>query len=221
MYDLRKWRRLRDEFAKANPLCAECERKGKIKLGSEVDHIEPHRNDPNLMWDWGNLQHLCTTCHSAKTERENGGAHRAALLPRFIERPDKPLIVVCGPPGAGKHEYVRRNVKAGDLVVTMDELAHEVVGKPLHECEQSERDRCLRERNKIIAQFCEGATDHRRCFLIATAGKYAHRKFWEERGASVVVINPGVDECVMAVEASTSLPERRKAELVAAIRSWS
>jgi len=65
-YDV-KWRRLRDWFIAANPVCRVCG-----GLAHEVDHVQPlvyggARLDP------ANLQALCRRCHGEKTGREHQG----------------------------------------------------------------------------------------------------------------------------------------------------
>jgi len=57
----------RDHF-KARPLCAECERQGRVTLATVLDHIAP-------LWAGGhesaaNRQGLCVPCHDAKTAIE-------------------------------------------------------------------------------------------------------------------------------------------------------
>jgi 5-methylcytosine-specific restriction protein A len=71
-YRSRKWTNLSLQHRKHNPLCAECLREGKTKLGDCVDHITPiaaggDRTNPK------NLQTLCNTHHSKKTSKENPG----------------------------------------------------------------------------------------------------------------------------------------------------
>ena len=66
-------------FRKAYPLCgmrpegqtpvgSRCYEEGRITPATEVDHIIPHRGNPDLFWDeinnWGSL---CGPCHKAKT----------------------------------------------------------------------------------------------------------------------------------------------------------
>lgn len=55
-------------LAASNPLCAECERNGRVSAVDEWDHIVP-------LWRGGsdteaNLQGLCRECHSQKTAQE-------------------------------------------------------------------------------------------------------------------------------------------------------
>ncbi|TPM36631.1 HNH endonuclease [Mesorhizobium sp. B2-3-5] len=52
-----------------NRLCA-C---GCGRTAQMVDHIIPHRGNPQLMWDRSNWQAMTTACHSRKTAKHDGG----------------------------------------------------------------------------------------------------------------------------------------------------
>ena len=65
-YD-RKWRDARASFLRHNPLCVQCFSDGKLKPATVVDHIVPHRGDPDLFWNQRNWQPLCKSCHDKKT----------------------------------------------------------------------------------------------------------------------------------------------------------
>jgi len=77
LYRTGQWQALRRQQLTLLPFCAECLKAGKYTLASEVDHVVPHRNDPQLFFDPSNLQSLCHSCHSIKTAREDGGFGRA------------------------------------------------------------------------------------------------------------------------------------------------
>lgn len=66
----RAWERARLMHLAEHPLCAECDRQGRVVAGEVVDHIIPHRGDQALFWDRANWQTLCVRCHGAKTLRE-------------------------------------------------------------------------------------------------------------------------------------------------------
>lgn len=51
--------------------CVECRNKGKITLATDVDHILPREQRPDLELDRDNCQSLCKPHHSKKTRREN------------------------------------------------------------------------------------------------------------------------------------------------------
>ena len=65
-YD-RKWRQARKLFLQKHPLCAECQKEGRLTPATVVDHIIPHRGDQKLFWDEQNWQPLCARCHDRKT----------------------------------------------------------------------------------------------------------------------------------------------------------
>lgn len=79
-----RWQKARETFLKRAPLCAECQRSGRVRLATVVDHIKPHKRCQALFWDTDNWQALCKCCHDAKTAREDGGfgnAVRSARVP--------------------------------------------------------------------------------------------------------------------------------------------
>jgi 5-methylcytosine-specific restriction protein A len=72
-YD-RTWQRLRkqklavDPFCQIRTLCTDLPiTRG---LATEVDHIIPIKQRPDLRLEWTNLQSACKPCHSAKTMQE-------------------------------------------------------------------------------------------------------------------------------------------------------
>ena len=50
-----------------HPLCAECQRHGRVTAATVVDHIIPHRGNMELFWDRDNWDSLCAPCHNKKT----------------------------------------------------------------------------------------------------------------------------------------------------------
>lgn len=71
-YSTRRWRRLRLAVLRAEPLCAECLRQGRLVPATQVDHIVPISRG-GAVWDPDNLQPLCASCHSRKTDLQDGG----------------------------------------------------------------------------------------------------------------------------------------------------
>lgn len=64
-----KWRRIRAAYLKKHPTCVACG-----EQATEVDHIKALRDGGTN--EWANLQAMCKTHHSQKTNRENGGGWR-------------------------------------------------------------------------------------------------------------------------------------------------
>lgn len=63
----RAWEIARAAWLKQHPLCAECERQGRVTPATVVDHIVPHRGSRAKFWKSDNFQSLCVTCHQRKT----------------------------------------------------------------------------------------------------------------------------------------------------------
>lgn len=68
-----RWRNARKVYLSANPLCVLCRDAGRITPATVVDHRKAHRGDAVLFWDQTNWRSLCSSCHGAKTCREDGG----------------------------------------------------------------------------------------------------------------------------------------------------
>jgi 5-methylcytosine-specific restriction protein A len=51
-------------------LCVECLKENRLTPAEVVDHIKPHRGDPQLFWDVSNWQSLCVAHHNIKTAKE-------------------------------------------------------------------------------------------------------------------------------------------------------
>ena len=74
---LRREQRIR--YLSQHPLCAECERQGRVTAATELDHVVAlgQGGVANAYDDTG-LQGLCHVCHCAKTARELGQRERSA-----------------------------------------------------------------------------------------------------------------------------------------------
>jgi len=65
----RPWRRKREAVLKRDGyLCQPCNRKGKLSLAKEVDHIVPVAEGGTD--EDRNLEAICKPCHHAKTQAE-------------------------------------------------------------------------------------------------------------------------------------------------------
>ena len=70
LYNNARWRKASKLHRSRQPLCVECEKQGRIKAASLVDHIVPHKGDVELFWDESNWQSLCWKCHGYKSQKE-------------------------------------------------------------------------------------------------------------------------------------------------------
>lgn len=70
-YNSAKWKRVRHAIMKRDKgLCQECMRNGRVRVGTDCDHIIPLARGGD-MYRYSNLEMLCKQCHKAKTGRES------------------------------------------------------------------------------------------------------------------------------------------------------
>ena len=72
-YQGARWQRLRRLHLSIEPLCRACKRLGYSVTAQHVDHVVPIAQAPALAYDLANLQSLCVSCHSVKTQTEDRG----------------------------------------------------------------------------------------------------------------------------------------------------
>lgn len=65
-----RWQQRRLVFLRDHPLCAACEREGRLTPATVVDHVIPHRGDKELFWDESNWAALCVPHHNSKSAGE-------------------------------------------------------------------------------------------------------------------------------------------------------
>lgn len=80
IYAHRRWRNLRQAHLEKEPLCRMCHAKGRVRLATIVDHIDPHKGDMVKFYNPRNLQSLCKWHHdSVKQAMEKGGTPRREI----------------------------------------------------------------------------------------------------------------------------------------------
>jgi hypothetical protein len=165
-----------------------------VREADEVDHIVPVAagGDDSM----GNLQAICAPCHKVKTAVESG---RGSTHPDWLPKPASKVVVVTGPPGAGKTTWCRAQAKPTDTVIDLDECFREVCGTHGHEADRQYLPAALRLRNKKLADL--SAKPNGTAYLIVgepTAGKV---KWWLDKlDAEHVLIDPGIDVCLRRVD---------------------
>lgn len=70
LYNSVRWQRLRHSHLFRNPLCVECMKEKQLTAATVVDHMIPHKGNPELFFDPDNLQSLCKRHHDMKTVGE-------------------------------------------------------------------------------------------------------------------------------------------------------
>lgn len=69
----RAWKRIRDRYIEAHPLCEQCLKAGKYTKAEEIHHILPLSRGGTH--DVKNLMSLCKSCHSKITAQDGDRWH--------------------------------------------------------------------------------------------------------------------------------------------------
>lgn len=97
-----RWKQLRAEKLRNNPICEVCEANDLSTLATEVHHKTPVESVPHelgmrqLMFDYNNLQSLCHACHSEihrcafSHSKESIQANNKRATKRFADKFLKP-----------------------------------------------------------------------------------------------------------------------------------
>lgn len=202
-YKSARWRLLRREaLVKAGFRCCKT---GVPLIGKApasdspvVDHIRPHRGDPDLFWDPGNLQAVSKAWHDSIKQAQERADQTAAIHPKWLKPSLIPLTIVCGPPCSGKSTWVAQQAGPRDLVIDLDVIASDISGEPLHGWD---RDRWLNaalwRRNNMLGDLARPSR-YPAAWLIVSEPKAKHRDWWAQtlKPQRIVVLEVDEPECL-------------------------
>ena len=138
----------------------------------------------------------------------------------ILPRPNCRVVLVCGPPGAGKSTYVQAHAGSDDPVIDLDTIAKEYGFRRNRPRDQLEF--LLAERNRRLAALAE-AEPHRTAWVILTAPSSRLRQWWMDSLAvkpdDLIVLAPPLAELHRRIVAD---PDRRDvvSEHLAVARKW-
>jgi 5-methylcytosine-specific restriction protein A len=220
LYATARWQSGRVAWLSRFPLCAQCEADGLVVAAGEVDHVTPHRGDEALFFDHTNWQSLCKRCHSRKTAREVfAGVRFGYSIPHGIRPSVVPVVLVGGPPGAGKSTYVAAHKGPRDLVIDLDEYLVRLGGRPWDQDKVRVRA-AFGLRDHDLLRLCEPVAP--KAWVVMVGADAAERAAWLRAlglRASWVVIAPPRDEVVVQIMADPARVGRR-VQMIAVADGW-
>lgn len=198
------WRKLSKQVRKEEPICRRCRRQDSVL----VDHIVPKRSGGTDARS--NLQALCKDCHDEKTLQEDG---------RFQGAPSSRVVLLAGPPGAGKAALVSSWFRAGDLIVDVDRLFTALSGLEISEKPGALLTFALEARDAVLRRLAKPSAVSR-AWITAGAPTAAERdRFEASLSAQVLVLETPAAECMKRLAADPRRAARAQL-LEPIVRDW-
>ena len=123
------------------------------------------------------------------------------------------IHVITGPPCSGKSTYVEEHAMPGELQIDFDKIAKTFGAAQDHQAKGLAREAAIKARKCAVEIAIKNPAAE--SWIISTEISAGQRKAYEEAGAEIVVLNPGMKECLERAER-----DGRPAETAAEIEEW-
>ena len=181
------WRRIRKQILERDNHLCQIRSDGCTVVATEVDHIVPTSKGGGW-FDPTNLRGSCFSCNNKRVDRKRTEGWRTARTR---------IVLVVGPPGAGKTTWVNENKGEHDLVVDYDSIAA-ALGSPVkHGHTDSIHAATMAARNAVLSSLRKGSVNVGRAWIISSNPE-AETLFPFH---SVVTVDPAREEVVARVRA--------------------
>lgn len=201
-YDSPQWRQVRQRVLERDGW--KCRIHGPKCRGdaNAVDHIVPWEAG-GAWFEAGNLRAACVSCNTGRAARQK---HREGW-----RRSSTKVMLVVGPPGAGKSSLVRDRAGPSDVVVDLDVMAAALGSSVSHGHGAGLTEVAQTARNAVLRRVQRGEVDAPRAWIVSAAADAEDRFPHHE----VVTVDPGRDEVLRRCREAG-----RPAEWVGLVNEW-
>lgn len=183
--------------------CEHCKLTKRIRLADVVHHIVPVDVDWSLRLVKSNLMAVNFYCHERIHGRLGKGGPVAYQhnnsKPGWISNPGIPILIISGPPAAGKTTYANKIATDGDIVIDLDEIANRVLDNQgsYHDWDRGKIGEVLQVRNQILSDL----SGYGAAYIILTVPKVKDRRWWiDKMGALSIVLETPIEMCIKRLQ---------------------
>lgn len=200
-YHTAQWRSVRQLVLERDEYRCRVGLEGCRGRATEADHIIP-ADDGGPKFDLGNLRASCGWCNRSRASKQK---HREGWRRSATE-----IVLVVGPPGAGKSTFVAERADVADVVVDYDQIA-QAFGAELPRGHRERHDVVSAARGAVLTRVRRGEVDAPRVWIVSSnpsaEGEFPHHR--------VEVVDPGRDEVLRRAAAAG-----RPTSLLRVIEDW-
>lgn len=191
-------------------LCQICAKSGVWTKATDVDHITPKSRGGGD--EDSNLQSLCKRCHRKKTRLERH-------FPMSAIKPKPPnVILVCGPPGAGKTSYCHKHATDKSIIIDLDDIIEDLRKQQPNKKGDFVKE-AISERNRLIDSLHHQAYD--KAFVIISLPVLSDRQKWRQLlGGELVFIYQDMYICEKRIMSDRKRNTFQKTVSLDALRKW-
>lgn len=178
IYRSKQWRNLRPGIFERDGYRCKIAGPKCTTVATQVDHIVP-MSQGGAPYDPDNLRASCRACNVGRSNQRSEAWRHAATK----------IMLVVGPPFAGKTKRVAELAAPGDLLVDYDTIA---AGLGARRGDDSMHDVVAAARTAMLRKVQQGAVGVGTAWIVS-ANPDAESMFPSHE---IVVVDPGLDECL-------------------------
>ncbi len=212
-YSSTAWRKKRNQImSQYGGLCQDCLDEGITNVADVVDHVIDLKISPQLALVDDNLRPLCHNHHNKKKSTK---IHTTDYFPTIRDIKEE-VIIIWGSPASGKSYYCNQIATQNDLIIDLDIIRAELLGKNIYEWKDREglKDAII-QRNKILFSLCK-AKRYNKVYFIVSSPKYNNLKHWKDQlKAKVHYMDVSESDCI-----KRALADKRRTPNTNIIKTW-
>lgn len=198
-YNSKQWKQVTKNYRRMNPICEKCDEQRRVTPATHTSHIVPVDQGGEPLDE----ENLIALCRSHYHNRKEFARHY----------PPTEVIIICGPPGAGKTTYVRERIQPGEVVFDLDAIYQALTFQPEHVKPEEVEDLVFRIRDKVYEWIKQPNKVNRAYIITSVAEEEKRRELVKLFSAKAVMLDKPAEVCKQRIK-SQGRPATKDWELL-------